>query len=204
LSPPEQETSHDADEGLLRRDRVNRLALSEMFRAAHPFSSRRNSWAAGPSSTITIDQDGNVWYPQSGNQTIGRRTLAGEATEVPISEGAPNDICVGSRWCDWFVDGFLQRIGRIEPSGFFRTFDLPPKSSPERIVAGRDKALWFTERSINKIGRISTTGTKTITHYPIPTESSEPYGIAIALDGTVWFTESATGNEFCPPALRAR
>lgn len=152
-----------------------------------------NRWDAGPSSTITTDPEGNVWYPQSGNQTMGYLSSTGEPNEFRISGGVPNDLTAGPDDAVWFVDGFYHQVGRIDSGGLFRCFDLAPTSSPQRIVKGRDGVLWFTEFAMNQIGRVVGENVR-ITHYPVPTQYSAPYGIAVAPDGTVWFTESASGK----------
>ena len=56
---------------------------------------------------------------------------------------------------------------------------------------GPDGALWFTESTGNRIGRITTGGT--ITHYDVPTSSSDPSGITQG-PGGLWFTEFNTGQ----------
>ena len=50
-------------------------------------------------------------------------------------------------------------------------------------------SLWFTERFGNKIGRITTAGV--ITEFAVPSNESEPFGIAAGPDGDIWFTEIA-------------
>lgn len=162
-----------------------------------------NSWEAYPTATITTDPEGNLWYPQAGGQVaIVRRTPTGEVTPIGVSTGVPTDLSVGSDGAIWFVDVVLHQVGRVEPTGDFRTYDLPPGSSPERIVAGWDEALWFTERVGNQIGRISVKS-RVVTHYTIPTEVSGPYGITRAADGSLWFTERAKGKigHLIPDAL---
>jgi streptogramin lyase len=60
---------------------------------------------------------------------------------------------------------------------------------PEGIATGPDGNLWFTEPSGNAIGRITPTGT--ITEFPLPTPSSNPWRIAAGPDGNLWFTQPA-------------
>src|SRR5262249_10537166 len=53
------------------------------------------------------------------------------------------------------------------------------------IVRGVNADLWFTLPLGGQIGRITTSGG--VTYFQLPT-GSDPQGIALALDGTVWFT----------------
>ncbi len=68
---------------------------------------------------------------------------------------------------------------------------LGPSRQPFAIATDRSGA-WFTERGAGKIGHISTAGT--ITEVDVPTQSSGPYGLALASDGTPWFTESLSSK----------
>ena len=72
------------------------------------------------------------------------------------------------------------------PQLFTTDYSSPSLVTPALIAAGPDGALWFTDAS-RGIGRITTTGT--ITLYPVPTQSSQPWGIVAGPDGALWFTE---------------
>jgi hypothetical protein len=65
-------------------------------------------------------------------------------------------------------------------------YTSPSLVTPVLIAAGPDGALWFTDAS-RGIGRITTSGA--ITLYPVPTQSSQPWGIVAGPDGGLWFTE---------------
>ncbi|MEZ4515805.1 MAG: hypothetical protein R3C44_02835 [Chloroflexota bacterium] len=60
--------------------------------------------------------------------------------------------------------------------------------------------IWFTERSANRIGRLNIS-TSVITEYTIPLNSN-PTGIAVAPNGTVWFVSKPATNWHvsCRPA----
>jgi hypothetical protein len=48
--------------------------------------------------------------------------------------------------------------------------------------------MWFTEAgSVNSIGRVTPAGS--IAEYPIPTADSDPAGITVGPDMSIWFTE---------------
>lgn len=175
------------------------VAVHELTRTGDPVMTR----PAAPSASITVDGDGNVWWPEAGQYALVRLTLDGETQPFEVSDGNPTDLCWGPDGAIWYVDNYHHQVGRRTPSASGRTFDLPINSSPESIVAGKDQAVWFTERAANAIGRISVKGTNAMTHYRIPTPASESYGIAVAPDGTLWFSESNSGKigRLIPDAL---
>ncbi len=53
--------------------------------------------------------------------------------------------------------------------------EFPATGASFGITAGPDGNLWFTVTGAGQIGRISTSGSVTL--FPIPTASSEPFGI---------------------------
>jgi hypothetical protein len=59
-------------------------------------------------------------------------------------------------------------------------------------IAGTARDLWFTDFGRNAIGKINRHGT--ITEYTVPTANSDLYGITVAGDGAVWFTESGAAK----------
>jgi virginiamycin B lyase len=52
--------------------------------------------------------------------------------------------------------------------------------------------MWFTQETAGSIGRIAMDGT--VTEYPVPTEASGPWAIALGPDGAMWFTEQWAGQ----------
>jgi virginiamycin B lyase len=160
--------------------------------------------AAPASSVSALDQitagpDGALWFTQPRDNQIGRLTTAGgmpaEFT-FSIPDAEPEGITVGPDGALWFTAAKAGKIGRITTAGVFD----PPTGFPPSGIAGEgisditvgpDGALWFTESTGNRIGRITTGGT--ITHYDVPTSSSDPSGITPG-PGGLWFTEFNTGQ----------
>jgi streptogramin lyase len=142
---------------------------------------------------ITEGSDGNVWYANLGGDRIGKMTVAGVATEYPISHALPLGITQGPDGNIWYTTcGESPTIGKMTTSGTSTEYLLPTGSScGVEITAGPDGNLWFSESEANKIGRITTSGV--ITEYPLPA-SSQPWGIAAGPDGNLWFAEHKTNK----------
>jgi streptogramin lyase len=124
----------------------------------------------------------------------------GELREFPLPAGPtliPRDplrITKGPDGNMWFTEPYVDRIGRITPSGTLTEFSagITPGSGVSDIAAGPDGNLWFTEEAGNRIGRITPSGT--VTEFPVPTAGSHPRGIAAGPDGNMWFTEFTGGK----------
>ncbi|HEY8181388.1 MAG TPA: hypothetical protein VII32_04060 [Thermoanaerobaculia bacterium] len=144
---------------------------------------------------ITSGPDGNLWFPQIANNTIGVMNTAGVLIHqfpIPTPNAYPFGIAVGPDGNLWFTETFGNNIGRITPGGVVTEFGIPTFNSAVHWIArGSDGNMWFTENSGNKIGSITMNGV--ITEFPIPTPIAHPEQITIGPDLAMWFTESS-GN----------
>ena len=146
--------------------------------------------------SITTGADGNLWFLNAGNATVGRITPSGVVTAFPVgTTGTLTDITAGPDGNLWFTDidcgfpacapGHHDSIGRITPAGVVTTFADYHLFFPQDITAGPDGNLWFTNSGGNTIGRITPSGTvSTFTGPGI----DDPFGITAGPDGNVWFT----------------
>jgi streptogramin lyase len=66
-----------------------------------------------------------------------------------------------------------------------RAITLPGNSFPDAMAAADDGTLWVSEEAVAAIARITPAGI--VTQYRIP---SDPSGIALGDDGSIWFTAS--------------
>jgi virginiamycin B lyase len=159
--------------------------------------------SVSPLDQITLGPDGALWFTQPRDNQIGRITTAGGApTEfaLPVSDGEPEGITAGPDGALWFTAANAGKIGRIPsspPADRPHGITLYPRtgragSGLSDISVGPDGALWFTEETGNRIGRITTGGV--ISHFRVPTASSEPSGITQGPGGGLWFVESAANQ----------
>jgi streptogramin lyase len=155
---------------------------------------------------ITVGPDHNLWFIDSGTNSIGRMTTSGQVKEYPLPSSYRCDlheaeITTGSDGALWFVeDGYadyVAAIGRITTSGEIREYPLPRNAArPLSIVAGSDGALWFTENSVGSIGRLTTSGR--FSQFTIPMQAfapsilPAPVDITTSPDGALWFTDAST------------
>ncbi|MGP4055359.1 virginiamycin B lyase family protein [Mycobacterium sp. 4D054] len=58
-----------------------------------------------------------------------------------------------------------------------------PAGRPPPIAAGQ-RGCWFTEWAADRVGHLTADGV--ISKYALPVAASEPHGIAVVPDGTVW------------------
>ena len=134
---------------------------------------------------------------------------AGHRVPVPVLE-PPGDR--HHRW--WRRKPVVHRTcGQRGRPDHYRWIDRRvrrPASLPNLvgIAAGPDGNVWFAELGGNNLGRITPDGT--ITEFPLPNPSSQPFAIAQGTDGAMWFTE-ALGNRIgrmqvqtAPPPTRPR
>jgi streptogramin lyase len=145
--------------------------------------------ASGPTE-ITAGPDGNLWFTNYNDATIGRITTAGVVTEFPVPHGA-GGITAGPDGNLWFTNYSAQiqslgpaYVGRITTAGVVTEFPVPHGAGG--ITAGPDGNLWFTNYSSTAyVGRITTAGE--VTEFPVP-GGFAPTWIAAGPDGNLWFT----------------
>jgi virginiamycin B lyase len=115
---------------------------------------------------------------------------------LPTHGADPHSVVVISKATNlevWFTERRADQIGRLVYTGTneyaFHEYALPAGSEPLNL-AHDSSFVWFTARKGNYIGRvqIATGNVKTFTGL---TAESQPSGIDVAPDGSVWFTEMA-------------
>jgi sugar lactone lactonase YvrE len=145
---------------------------------------------------IASGPDGNLWFTESGLNSIGRMTTAGAFSSFLVPSASafnfPRGITAGPDGNVWFTEQETNKIARITPAGVITEFSVPTSGSfPDDIVAGPDGNLWFTELHGNNIGRITPAGV--FTEFPI-SSGGGPLAIAAGPDGNLWFTEINIGE----------
>jgi virginiamycin B lyase len=142
-------------------------------------------------TAITKGPDGDLWFTDPGNSTIGRMTTNGTRWAYRDPQLAtPGAIAVGSDNALWFTNQSTNSIGRITTSGAVSHYAATNINGPIGIAAGPDGALWFTNFSGNSIGRITTSGAISVF---TDSSISGPRQITTGPDGALWFT-NFSGN----------
>jgi virginiamycin B lyase len=108
-------------------------------------------------------------------------------------------------WFTNFQGNSVNFLDPTKPSGSnVTTYPLSlPNNNPTRIVVGPDGGLWFTETGpaemseptpvTNNVARIATDGTPPV-EFALPTTDSDPAGITLGPDGSLWFTETIAND----------
>ena len=104
---------------------------------------------------ITARRDGNVWYFDVGQSTVGRVTPAGVITQfaVPGTGSGSQAITAAPDGNVWFKEFWTGRVGRMTPAGMIATFQAPI-GSLRGIVTGPDHNLWFVEADNQRCARL--------------------------------------------------
>lgn len=156
-------------------------------------------------SGIVVGSSG-TWFTEFASEKVGR-IVSYTLKERDLSEGLrPMQVAVDLRGDAWVTMSADQRadaqVAEFFPDGGSRYFALPSVTE----IAGLDKPLavdpqgiaacrsgvWFAETADSRIGRISPGGQ--ILRFPLPSRFAQPYRIACASDGSVWFTEVGIGK----------
>jgi len=141
---------------------------------------------------ITSGPGGDMWFTDSGTNTIGRITMSGEVTEFGLGitpAAGLAGIAAGPDGNVWFTERTGHKIGRITPSGAITEFSTGLTSGADvyGITAGPGNDMWFTETG-SRIGKIDPT-TGEITEYPVSGAAAGTYTKIVAgPDGNLWYT----------------
>jgi virginiamycin B lyase len=161
--------------------------------------------------TITMGSDGNIWYTEGYvNDLIGRLTPDGEITEFPIPGDAfgftgAEQIIPGPGGKLWFASTETNGIGSIDPTATdpgstMQIFNVPV-SNPGVGAGGEGVRgltfdsqgnLWMAEQNTSQPRWFEfNTSTDQATVVLNPTPGTHQYGMTLASDGSLWFTDNA-------------
>ncbi len=138
---------------------------------------------------IAAGPDGNLWFTNTGDNSIGRITPAGAVssfTDTSIHD--PTGIAAGPDGNLWFTNSTSDSIGRITPAGAVSSFTDASIHDPTGIAAGPDGNLWFTNSTSDSIGRITPAGA--VSSFTGGFEG--PTSITAGPAGAMWFTSHNT------------
>jgi virginiamycin B lyase len=155
---------------------------------------------------ITPGSDGNLWFtegdvnsPNPATINVGRITPAGDITEFPVClDGClPNDIVQGPGDVLYFTQND-PGLGRITTSGEVLPDVAPVDDQGNPItnaigngIAAHGDDVWFTDFNNYSIWRYHVTADGgRFTEFPLPTPGANAFDVAVASNGTVWFTEA--------------
>jgi streptogramin lyase len=136
--------------------------------------------------SITTGPDGNLWFTNYDNNSIGSMTTTGVVSNYTGSRiSRPDSITMGPDGNLWFTNYGNSSIGSITTAGVVSNYTGSGIDEPDSITAGPDGNLWFTNYGNNSIGSITTSGV--VSNYT-GSGIDEPDSITAGPDGNLWFT----------------
>src|SRR6266571_8022783 len=145
---------------------------------------------------VTVDREGMVWFTESSNGRIGRldpttggmRFFTPPGPTMPLMEIASDTH--GIIWATSFSAGLLLRLdprtGTFTP--YYAPFTGPGTGGLYGLVVTPTGEIWVTVLAENVVARLDVVAHRFI-YYAIPTPGSEPLGIVMGANHTLWFTE---------------
>ncbi len=124
--------------------------------------------------------------------------------QVPVASNDPTILPPGS-WPDdlhgdaqgniWFAQHHSNEVGRMTPNGAYTGYPVPTANSVmDGCTVDKTRGIvWVTEVDGNNVVRVDIASGK-VTEIPVPTPNADPGDLAVAPDGTVWFTEGYEGG----------
>ena len=138
-------------------------------------------------TAIAAAADGTVWFTIDLAAAIGRvRDGRLERLSLPSNNVEPIGLGVDPDGSAWYTDNSARAISCIRPTGEISTFPLgTPIVRLGRLAVSPQGAVWFAEATGYSITRLED---GEITRHVFASPRGDPYGVALAADGTVWAT----------------
>jgi len=156
---------------------------------------------------IVRGPDGNVWFTERFDNSLGRISPSGGGATVfsaPTVMGGglalrTNSVAAGPDGNVWYLgtETTYGYVGKMTPAGVGTQVSEVIANRLFSITTGPDGNLWFTgvANSILTIFKMTTAGV--VTPYAAPTSNtfgSTTHGITAGPDGNLWFTESSANR----------
>ena len=144
---------------------------------------------------------GDMWVAETGAARLGKIAMpAGPIVEFPLPRRSEQPVAIAAS-ADrdlWYVDGDEGVIGKMTTSGRVTEYHLAKIAHGSAIVAGGDGDVWFagtgatgsTTRGF--VGKIAPSGSTS--EFALPVGASQPTGIAVGPDGSVWVAADGPGE----------
>ena len=158
--------------------------------------------------TPVLDQQGNLWFTTEQGNFVGRLdTHTGEVKlkQVATPHAIPYGIVVTSKGVPIFCEFGSNKLASIDPKTMDITeYPLPEGARPRRLALASDDSVYYSDYARGYLGHFNP-ATRKQEEWPSPGgPGSKPYGIAIAPNGIVWYSESGVNPntlvEFDPKA----
>jgi len=146
---------------------------------------------------LIVSRDDSVWFSETAGNRIGRLDSASgtiKEYDIPTPNSEPHHLFESADGMIWFTEFEANKIGRLNPkTGEIKEFPVN-EGHPHDLVVD-DEYVWYTQGGkfwakvfANKIGYLELESGK-VGEIRVPPEKSVPHGMALASDGTIWFTQ---------------
>jgi len=144
--------------------------------------------------SLVFDSNGTLWFTVQVGNFVGRldpTTGKVELRSVPTTNSHPYGIQLDSHGVPFFCEFFTNKLASIDPNTLaIREYLLPEGVRPRRIAIDSRDRVYFTDFEKGHLGRFDPK-TSAVKMWDSPGgAASRPYGIAITLDGMVWYSEA--------------
>lgn len=138
-------------------------------------------------TAVAVAPDGSVWFSIDFSDAVGV-VRGGKVERFPKGSRStePIGIAVDTSGKAWVTDAATVSIVAMSASGEVQSVKLgTPIARLGRMAAAPDGAVWFAESTAYSITRLKN---GELTRHTIDSARGGPYGVAVAVDGTVWAT----------------
>ena len=142
--------------------------------------------------TPVFDHNGILWFTNEDTNYVGRLDPStGQITlaKSPTQHAVPYGIVVLPNNTPFFCEFGTNKVATVDPKTMtIHEYPLPNSGArPRRIALAPDGSVFYTDFARGYLGHFDPSSGKLLKEWPSPGGSgSEPYGIAITADGTVW------------------
>jgi len=150
--------------------------------------------AAGDPHSLVFDHRDVLWFTVQLGNFVGRldpRSGIVTPKQSLTNDSRPYGIAVNSRGVPFFCEFGTNKIGSIDPGTMQITeYLLLNGARPRRLTVSPDDLVYYTDFNRGFLGRLDPKS-GAVAEWPSPGgPASKPYGMTIAKDGTVWYSES--------------
>jgi virginiamycin B lyase len=151
---------------------------------------------SGPHGLVA-DQQGNIWFTAISGGYVGKLDpKTGEIQEYRPSNGTeidPHTPVFDRTGILWFTNEETNYIGRLNPAtGKMELKQVPTLHAIPYGIVATSNLLFFCEFGTNKLASIDPQ-TMAIREYTLPSPAARPRRLAVAPDGTIYYTDYARG-----------
>jgi virginiamycin B lyase len=174
-------------------NKLGRLDLKTGQFKEYPLKTRDS----GPHGLVA-DREGNIWFTAIAGGYVGRLDpRTGGITEYRPQDGSeidPHTPVFDHDGMLWFTNEETNYVGRLDPrTGKMTLVKSPtPHAVPYGIVVTQSNFPFFCEFGTNKLASVDLSTMK-IQEYTLPAANARPRRIALAPDGTIYYTDFARG-----------